>query len=211
MRASARARAREDEKATTATFGGSDVLRAAATTPLTPPPARESATDDDAGRARCDGTFAEIGPSEKKRLAALIQKCVDAHEGAVRAERERDAAVTALERERELRSTMEIERDVAVDTARALKEELAAAKERAAALAATVARLRERLQSTRGDEERMGMGRIATGASWSKSDDFDVPTPRGTLTLSPVASEAPRREYSVDLLELIESVERESF
>jgi len=74
-----------------------------------------------------------------------------------------------------------------------------------------VARLRERLQSTRGDEERMGMGRIETGASSSKSDDFDVPTPRGTLTLSPVASEAPRREYSVDLLELIESVERESF
>ena len=62
------ARAREDEKATTATFGGSDVLRAAATTPLTPPPARESATDDDAGRARCDGTFAELGPSELARV-----------------------------------------------------------------------------------------------------------------------------------------------
>ena len=55
---------------------------------------------------------------------------------------------------------MEIERDAAVETARALKEELAAAKERAAALAATVVRLRERLQSTRGDEERMGMGRM---------------------------------------------------
>jgi len=212
MRASARERAREDETTTTATFGGSDVLRAAATTPLTPPPARESArASDEAGRARCDGTFAELGPSEKKRLAALIQKCVDAHDGAGRAERERDAAAAALERERELRATMEIERDAAVETARTLKEELAAAKERAAALAATVVRLRERLQSTRGDEERMGMARMSTSASWSKSDDFDVPTPRGTLTLSPVAPEARRREYSVDLLELIESVERESF
>jgi hypothetical protein len=50
-----------------------------------------------------------------------------------------------------------------------------------------------------------------SGSSVSKSDGVDVPTPRETLTLSPVAPEVRRREPSADLLELIESVERRNF
>jgi len=184
-------------------FGGSDLLRAARATPCTPPPpigSRRETTSTVASASTTwtsrRATFADLGASEKARLMTLIQKCVDG-------ETERERLERLLETERGLRRDMEEERDAAVALAKSRGEALAEAKERAAVLAATVARLQDR-----GGRPTNGTTKLLmSSTSVSDSEDVEVPTPRGTLTLSPVRSGRLKSEYGAAFLDLVESLD----
>lgn len=191
-----------DEADESAAFGGSDLLRAARATPCTPPPigsgAETTSTVASASMTWTSrrATFADLGASEKARLMTLIQKCVDG-------EAERERLERLLETERGLRRDMEEERDAAVVLAKSRGEALAEAKERAAVLAATVARLQER-----GGRPTNGTTKLLmSSTSVSDSDDVDVPTPRGMLTLSPVRSGRLKSEYGAEFLDLVDSLD----
>jgi hypothetical protein len=185
-------------------FGGSDLLRAARATPCTPPPptgSRQETTSTVASASTTwtsrRATFADLGASEKARLMTLIQKCVDG-------ETERERLERLLETERGLRRDMEEERDAAVVLAKSRGEALAEAKERAAVLAATVARLQDR----GGRPTNNGTTKLLmSSTSVSDSEDVEVPTPRGTLTLSPVRLGRLKSEYGAAFLDLVESLD----
>lgn len=207
-------------------YGGTDVLRAAAATPLTPEIATKTsnaplvAREDD-GNAH---TIANLCSVDKAKIAKLVDKCLESHFKVEALERRVAAAERALEIERQLRGDVERDRDEAVERARVLGEQLAASRDKVVAAAATARKFQNKLKETR---RVVGLGDAVLSVDMM-IDEFEVPIPRQGLEMTPTptrrraqrdsvsndgsrgeaADESMSAEFGIDLAHLVESVER---
>jgi hypothetical protein len=208
-------------------YGGTDVLRAAAATPLTPEIATKTsnaplvAREDD-GDAH---TIANLCSVDKAKIAKLVDKCLESHSKVEALERRVAAAERALEIERQLRGDVERDRDEAVERVRVLGEQLAASRDKVVAAAATARKFQNKLKETR---RVVGLGDAVRSVDMMMNDEFEVPIPRQGLEMTPTptrrraqrdsisndesrgeaADESMSAEFGIDLAHLVESVER---
>uniref|UniRef100_A0A6U0BKN5 Uncharacterized protein n=1 Tax=Ostreococcus mediterraneus TaxID=1486918 RepID=A0A6U0BKN5_9CHLO len=207
-------------------YGGTDVLRAAAATPLTPEIATKTsnaplvAREDD-GNAH---TIANLCSVDKAKIAKLVDKCLESHFKVEALERRVAAAERALEIERQLRGDVERDRDEAVERARVLGEQLAASRDKVVAAAATARKFQNKLKETR---RVVGLGDAVLSVDMM-IDEFEVPIPRQGLEMTPTptrrraqrdsvsndgsrgeaADESMSAEFGIGLAHLVASVER---
>lgn len=207
-------------------YGGTDVLRAAAATPLTPEIATKTsnaplvAREDD-GNAH---TIANLCSVDKAKIAKLVDKCLESHSKVEALERRVAAAERALEIERQLRGDVERDRDEAVERARVLGEQLAASRDKVVAAAATARKFQNKLKETR---RVVGLGDAVLSVDMM-IDEFEVPIPRQGLEMTPTptrrraqrdsvsndgsrgeaADESMSAEFGIGLAHLVASVER---
>ena len=207
-------------------YGGTDVLRAAAATPLTPEIATKTsnaplvAREDD-GDAH---TIANLCSVDKAKIAKLVDKCLESHFKVEALERRVAAAERALEIERQLRGDVERDRDEAVERARVLGEQLAASRDKVVAAAATARKFQNKLKETR---RVVGLGDAVLSVDMM-IDEFEVPIPRQGLEMTPTptrrraqrdsvsndgsrgeaADESMSAEFGIGLAHLVASVER---
>lgn len=207
-------------------YGGTDVLRAAAATPLTPEIATKTsnaplvAREDD-GDAH---TIANLCSVDKAKIAKLVDKCLESHSKVEALERRVAAAERALEIERQLRGDVERDRDEAVERARVLGEQLAASRDKVVAAAATARKFQNKLKETR---RVVGLGDAVLSVDMM-IDEFEVPIPRQGLEMTPTATrrraqrdsvsndgsrgeaadESMSAEFGIGLAHLVASVER---
>ena len=207
-------------------YGGTDVLRAAAATPLTPEIATKTsnaplvAREDD-GDAH---TIANLCSVDKAKIAKLVDKCLESHSKVEALERRVAAAERALEIERQLRGDVERDRDEAVERARVLGEQLAASRDKVVAAAATARKFQNKLKETR---RVVGLGDAVLSVDMM-IDEFEVPIPRQGLEMTPTptrrraqrdsvsndgsrgeaADESMSAEFGIGLAHLVASVER---
>ena len=207
-------------------YGGTDVLRAAAATPLTPEIATKTsnaplvAREDD-GDAH---TIANLCSVDKAKIAKLVDKCLESHSKVEALERRVAAAERALEIERQLRGDVERDRDEAVERVRVLGEQLAASRDKVVAAAATARKFQNKLKETR---RVVGLGDAVLSVDMM-IDEFEVPIPRQGLEMTPTptrrraqrdsvsndgsrgeaADESMSAEFGIGLAHLVASVER---
>ena len=207
-------------------YGGTDVLRAAAATPLTPEIATKTsnaplvAREDD-GNAH---TIANLCSVDKAKIAKLVDKCLESHFKVEALERRVAAAERALEIERQLRGDVERDRDEAVERALVLGEQLAASRDKVVAAAATARKFQNKLKETR---RVVGLGDAVISVDMM-IDEFEVPIPRQGLEMTPTptrrraqrdsvsndgsrgeaADESMSAEFGIGLAHLVASVER---
>ena len=207
-------------------YGGTDVLRAAAATPLTPEIATKTsnaplvAREDD-GNAH---TIANLCSVDKAKIAKLVDKCLESHSKVEALERRVAAAERALEIERQLRGDVERDRDEAVERVRVLGEQLAASRDKVVAAAATARKFQNKLKETR---RVVGLGDAVLSVDMM-IDEFEVPIPRQGLEMTPTptrrraqrdsvsndgsrgeaADESMSAEFGIGLAHLVASVER---
>jgi len=208
-------------------YGGADMLRAAAATPLTPEIARttshlSSVTREDDGEAH---TIANLCAIDKAKLARLVDKTLESHAKVEALERRVAAAERALDIERKLRGDAERDRDEALERARVLGEQLAASRDKVVAATATARKFQNKLRESR----RVGVVDVPSKVALME-DEFEAPMPRQGLAMTPtqtrrraaqdLASNDDSRgegddasvsaEFGIELAHLVESVERVS-
>ena len=207
-------------------YGGTDVLRAAAATPLTPEIATKTSNAPLVARGD-DGdahTIANLCSVDKAKIAKLVDKCLESHFKVEALERRVAAAERALEIERQLRGDVERDRDEAVERARVLGEQLAASRDKVVAAAATARKFQNKLKETR---RVVGLGDAVLSVDMM-IDEFEVPIPRQGLEMTPTptrrraqrdsisndesrgeaADESMSAEFGIGLAHLVASVER---